>query len=129
MTDDIHKSNMYYQLDKRITELEKKLEVINDDNIRIFKDIQLSLKANFKRIEKLEAWKDKRITELEKYIRDHEVRLNLQREVLREVLLNVELKGITDVGKGRRRLELLGMLGYPFVFPRFELLDPLKVCL
>ena len=46
-----------YALDNRnkITELEKKIEVINDDNIRIFKDIQLSLEANFKRIEKLEA--------------------------------------------------------------------------
>ena len=46
-------------MDGKITELEKKIEVINDDNIRIFKDIQLSLKANFKRIEKLEAWKKK----------------------------------------------------------------------
>jgi len=116
---------------KEITELEKKIEVINDDNIRIFKDIQLSLEANFKRIEKLEAKLDifdvsgmvnieEELSEL-KEKQNHWATLenvtvcrlgieNLE-DVLREVLLSVELKGITDVDKGRGRLELLGMLG------------------
>ena len=97
-------------LEKKIAELEKKIEVINDDSIRIFRDIQLSLEANFKRIKKLEAWIkkeeilgkamkvemsnklpeimkgakeelgingiEKELSELEKYIKDHEMGIN-----------------------------------------------------
>ncbi len=51
---DLEKTEIWKKLVNKITELEKKFKVINDDNIRMFKDIQLSLEANFRRIEKLE---------------------------------------------------------------------------
>ncbi|KKN60512.1 hypothetical protein LCGC14_0531580 [marine sediment metagenome] len=124
----------------RLTELEKKFKAIDDlTNVWLYSKEHVKMDAridrlikhghpgikikgdqNFERIKELKASSashteemkidcvDMSIGALAETLLEHQATIE---EILREVLLNVELKGITNVDKGRRRLELLGMLG------------------